>query len=91
MTNLTFTVNLRISSEDFVAYYKGAAKRVSAKDQSGKVIEFPAFVLRPYLTSQGIEGQFQIKCDEQNRFIAIERIPIETSIVHLESIQGRYL
>ena len=50
------------------------------KDENGKQIEFPAFVLRPYLTAQGIQGQFLIKCDEQNRFIAIERIPIETSM-----------
>ena len=65
--------SLYLSSEQYLAYYQGHAKRVSVVCDDGRRIEFPAEHLRPYLTHDGINGHFEIEFDRQNRFVALRR------------------
>lgn len=70
----TIRVDLHISAEDYLVHYQGAAKRVIAKDRSGKRIAFPSNILQPFVTHNGISGSFEIETDSENRFIRINRI-----------------
>jgi hypothetical protein len=71
MTTLCFSLSL--SSEQYLAYYQGHARRVSVMTDDGHRIEFPAEHLRPYLTHEGISGHFEIEFDQQHRFVALRR------------------
>lgn len=72
MTKVQFS--LYLSSEQYLAYYQGAAKYVSVMANNGQRIEFPAEHLRPYLSHNGISGCFEIEFDQQRRFVALRAI-----------------
>lgn len=67
-------VRLQISANEFQRLYEGSAKDVTARCQEGRRVRFPANILRPFITHQGISGTFHIHFGEDNRFKAIEKI-----------------
>ena len=69
-----FYFSLSIPAEEYLAYYEGVASDVITTNNEGKHIKFPAYVLRPYLTNQGIYGRFVLQCDEQNKFVSIKKV-----------------
>ncbi|MCW5785244.1 MAG: DUF2835 domain-containing protein [Nitrospirales bacterium] len=67
----TVTVRLKISSERFQAYYQGVVESVVAQSIDGRTIQFPARVLRPFVSHQGIQGTFEITFDASLKFHSI--------------------
>ena len=67
------TVRLNISPERFQAYYQGVVESVVATTSDGRSVQFPARVLRPFLSYQGVEGTFEITFDANLKFQAIRR------------------
>lgn len=65
---------LKISSERYLEYYKGVVRSVSVMTKEGQRMEFPANVLRPFVTQDGVEGDFVVECDNDNKFISIKKI-----------------
>ncbi|HKJ76308.1 MAG TPA: DUF2835 domain-containing protein [Gammaproteobacteria bacterium] len=65
---------LEISAEEYLHYYRGAAQNVATTAVDGRRVRFPASVLRPFVTSQGVHGEFLLHYDDHNRFIRLERI-----------------
>lgn len=73
MTNgITFYLNL--SYDKFLHVYKGHAKHVVTKANDGRTLQFPAEILKPYLTPSGIQGKFIIYFNDQNKFQSLEKI-----------------
>ncbi len=70
----TVIFDMRISREQFLAWYRGARRIVSVRARDGRVIHFPANILQPYVTHDGIQGSFALHFDEQNKFRSIERL-----------------
>ena len=73
------TVQLNISPERFQAYYQGVVEYVVATASDGRTVKFPARVLRPFLSYQGIQGKFEITCDANMKFQSIRRTDIASS------------
>lgn len=69
----TVTVRLEISPERFQAYYQGVVEYVVARSTDGRTIQFPARVLRPFISYQGIQGTFEITFDARMKFQSIRR------------------
>lgn len=69
----TVTVRLKISPERFQAYYQGAVENVVAQAIDGRTIQFPARVLRPFVSYEGIQGTFDITFDANLKFQSIRR------------------
>ena len=67
-------IKLAISSAEYSRYYRGHANKVICQSIDGRTIQFPAAVLRPYLTHDGIYGEFKIEFTAQNKFLHIEKI-----------------
>lgn len=67
-------VDLVITPEEFQRLYQGSADTVHAYSLDGRKIQFPANILRPFVTHYGIRGRFQILFDEHRRFQGIERL-----------------
>ena len=68
MNEIRFFLNL--SAER----YQGAAKFVSVVSVDGRRLQFPAERLRPFVTRDGVQGEFVLRFDEQNRFAGLERV-----------------
>ena len=69
----TVTVRLKISPERFQAYYEGVVEHIVAQSTDGRTVQFPARVLRPFLSYQGIQGTFAITFDATFKFQSICR------------------
>ena len=67
------TVRLNLSPERFQAYYQGVVENVVAMASDGRTVRFPARVLRPFLSYQGIQGTFDITFDANMKFQSICR------------------
>jgi len=66
-------IDLTISAQDYLALYQGVAKDVVAKDHNGRTVRFPAKILRPFVTHNGISGSFRIEIDANHKFKKISR------------------
>lgn len=69
----TVRVPLNISPERFQAYYQGIVENVVATTHDGRTVQFPARVLRPFLSYQGVQGTFEITFDANLKFQSIRR------------------
>lgn len=65
---------LEIPAHDYLAFYRGAAREVVVRAVDGRVVRFPADLLRPFVTREGISGLFALRFDGDHRFVAIERV-----------------
>jgi hypothetical protein len=70
----TFRLRLVIPAREMLTYYNGEAQQVFATARDGTRVRFPARVLRPYVTNQGINGEFLLRCDESYRFISLDKL-----------------
>ena len=66
--------HLTLSVEKYREYYAGNVKNVQVVAHDGRTIRFPANILQPFLTHDGVEGEFVINFDEQHRFVSIDKI-----------------
>ena len=68
------TIALKITKEEILKYYSGQARIVSAVDLTGKTVNFPASILRKFVTEHGISGTFVIKYDDSGKFKEIKKL-----------------
>lgn len=69
-----FHFSLDIDRQEYLRYYAGDVKSVQVRAIQGLLIQFPASALKPYVTYQGIQGNFVIKFDDNKKLIALEKI-----------------
>lgn len=67
-------VDIAIDSEELLAMYRGAAREVVARAADGRIVRFPAAVLRPFVDARGVHGRFRIRFSADNRFRGVVRI-----------------
>lgn len=65
---------LHISAHEYQDYYSGAARNVAVTARDGRSIKFPANILRPFISHDGIHGEFVIEFDDDNKFVAINKL-----------------
>ena len=71
MKNYEF--HLGISADQYLAYYRGTVKHVIARCPDGLTIQFPAALLKPFVTSEGIRGTFVLSCGDDNKGAELKR------------------
>jgi hypothetical protein len=69
-----FTLDLRLTPDEFLPYYRGEVQTVRARSVEGLVVEFPARLLQRFLTPEGICGRFVLTCDDAFRHARLERV-----------------
>ena len=67
-------VSIYLTVDQVHAYYAGAVKNVAAKTVDGRVIHFPANILRSVVDKNGVNGMFDIEFDQNHKFVAIHRV-----------------
>ena len=63
--------NLRISAEEMQRYYKGHAKTVVVRADSGQTLQFSADHLRTFVQRDGVAGWFEIEYDTAGKFVSL--------------------
>ncbi|GJL74096.1 MAG TPA: DUF2835 domain-containing protein [Nitrosomonas sp.] len=67
-------VVLNISPQKLIYYYEGTANTVVTKATDGRIIRFPANILRSVVQADGVQGIFELVFDENNKFVSISRV-----------------
>ena len=65
---------LNVSYDKYLLVYQGHAEYIVTKATDGRTIQFPADIVRPYLTRKGVEGFFEIAFDHYNKFQSIKKL-----------------
>jgi hypothetical protein len=67
-------IPLAITADQWLDYYRGSVRHVSATALDGRRILFPARVLQPFVTKEGVYGVFRVKFGAGNKFAGIEQL-----------------
>jgi hypothetical protein len=67
-------VVLKIPAHRLLYYYEGEVDTVAAETTDGRIIHFPANILRAVVKSQGVYGMFELAFDEHHKFVSIKRV-----------------
>ena len=71
--NRTIVIGLNIDSEELLKLYRGSAREVVARSLDGQNIRFPAEALKPFVTHNGVQGQFALVVDASNKLVDLRR------------------
>ena len=66
---------LDISQAEYLRYYRGSAQSVLVEAEDGRRVRLPAVNLRPFVSTDGVRGRFEISLDDSNTLLDIVRIP----------------
>ena len=66
--------SIALSADTFLHYYRGNARSVIVRAEDGRRIQLPAANLRPFLLSDGINGEFELTLDDNNKLLHIRRL-----------------
>ena len=73
-----YEFQLNISSERYLAYYRGTVHQVVVRCFDGVTIQFPASLLKQFITSTGIHGNFALTCEDNLKGANLQRLPTAT-------------
>jgi uncharacterized protein DUF2835 len=65
---------MALTSEKYLAYYKGKAQNIAVRSIDNRKVRFPANAVREFLTHDGIYGLFEIEFDENNKLVKIIKL-----------------
>lgn len=65
---------LNISEDEYLRYYQGTVRHVIARGRDGRTVQFPAGLLRRFITRDGIHGEFRLRFDDHNKLVDLERL-----------------
>ena len=68
------TLELHISADQLLAYYRGDVSVVRARTVTGQSIQFPATALRRLVALDGIHGRYRIVFDVNHKFVSLEPV-----------------
>ena len=66
--------SLSVSYEAFLPYYQGVVDEVQVRDYQGRVLHINGKYFRPYLTPQGINGQFKLTLNSDGSFKSLNKL-----------------
>ena len=69
----TFEFHLSISAASYLDYYRGAVRQVLARCPDGQTVQFPAALLQPFVTTEGIHGAFVLTCGDDHKGATLRR------------------
>ncbi len=69
----TYTFHLDLSAEQLLAIYQGSARQVRVQGRDGSSLQFPAVLLRPFVTPAGVQGDFVLTCGDDFRGARLAR------------------
>jgi hypothetical protein len=65
---------LNLSYDQYLMVYQGVAKNIFVVANDGRKVAFPAGKIQPFLTKQGINGNFEMELTAENKFVSIKKM-----------------
>lgn len=65
---------MHLSASEAERYYRGTARFVIVKAESGQKIQFPAEHIRPFIDQQGVRGYFSIVFDDNHKLVSLTKL-----------------
>jgi hypothetical protein len=72
MTEYRF--HLAIPADQYLAYYEGAAQQVVVTLANRRHLQFPADALRPFVSREGVYGEFVLSVDANNKLQSLKKV-----------------
>lgn len=69
-----FTFSLQLSADEYQRYYRGSAHNIIVMSHQGVSVKFPASSVRSFVTAGGVQGDFIITMDNNNKFVSLKQI-----------------
>jgi len=69
-----YAFKLHLSSEQYLDYYRGVARAVVVRADTGQTVQFPASLLQKHVTTEGIHGNFVLLCDDKNKVVELQKL-----------------
>lgn len=69
-----FRFRINLGYQEFLSFYQGATQAVIVRDEQGVTIQLPAARLRPFVTTSGIQGRFELELDELHKVRRLARL-----------------
>ena len=67
-------IRLDLSVDEFRRYYAGAARAIQVRSLDGRIVRFPADVMREHVEHDGIHGEFRLLFDDHFKLIECLRV-----------------
>lgn len=67
-------VDVHITAEEYQKYYRQPGTVVNVRARDGRRVQFPANILQPYITHEGVIGAFRIVFDDEGKFQSLEKV-----------------
>ncbi|MBT3623396.1 MAG: DUF2835 family protein [Gammaproteobacteria bacterium] len=64
---------LEIPESSIRLWYEGRVQQVIATDHTGRKVQFPIGILRPFITHDGVSGVFELEVEQSGRLASIKR------------------
>ena len=65
---------LNLDIDECMKYYSGRATVVLARSLDGRIIQFPATLMRTHVTATGIQGLFELEYDNMGKALEFRKI-----------------
>lgn len=69
-----YEFQLRLSTEQYLDYYRGTVRQVLVRATNGQKVQFPAALLQKFVLPEGIHGQFVLTTDDRHKVISLQRL-----------------
>lgn len=69
-----YVFHLDISAEKCLEYYRGTVRQVVVRLPDGLTVQIPASLLKRFVTSTGIQGDFALTCDDDFKDAKVRRL-----------------
>jgi hypothetical protein len=70
----SLVLDIALPADKLLAVYQGRANRILMKSREGTRVSLPAHHLRPFLTSAGVFGSFQLDFSAQGELTSLRRL-----------------
>ena len=67
-------IHLSIPRKECLRYYQGQVTKISARTVGGQVIQSPANIIKQFVTTEGLYGEFRIVYGDDHKLVRIDRV-----------------
>ncbi|MBE7926667.1 DUF2835 domain-containing protein [Pseudomonas saudiphocaensis] len=70
----SLVLDIALPAERLLAVYQGQANRVLVRSRDGTRVSLPAHHLRPFTTTAGVFGSFELEFSAEGKLIRLRRL-----------------
>lgn len=70
----SLVLDIALPAERLLAVYQGQANRILVRSRDGTRVSLPAHHLRPFTTTTGVYGSFEMEFSDEGKLIRLRRL-----------------